>query len=419
MANHTNLRCLAATVLLVLAPACHAVSLRFIIPSGATTESSRLYYQMIQQFEKQEPGIRIEFEPTRSWDAVIDRVLSPGQARPGAGLFVAEVSQTLELEQLGAILPMEELLERNGQRMKDFLAPIPRQFLSSGYCVSKKLCGTPFFRSMPVALYNLDQIKAAGWDERNLPETWSELEALLEQLHAKSGRAPFFLGGDWYDWLFEATVIQAGGSLMDLRSNKVTLNTPAAVKALEFWKRLREKGLLDRAPEWKDTLTGFTSGRYPVVYYSSGGMETVRANNRFAWMADMMPRGTGHGAALGGGNLYAMADLGKEQQAAAVKFVQFLYRPDIQAQISAATGYFPAVEAAFDEPLLKERYTREEPFMRARGQIRFARPKLAALHNLTVRGIVRSAIDRSLEGGIDPQTALRTAQNEVDTLLAQ
>jgi sn-glycerol 3-phosphate transport system substrate-binding protein len=212
-------------------------------------------------------------------------------------------------------------------------------------------------------------------------------------------------------------VRQAGGSLFD--GARVTFATREASEALHYWKRLKDLKLLRRANNWKATLNGFIAGYYPVTYYSSGGMETVRTNARFAWMADMLPKKKNYGVAVGGGNLYISANLSQGQQEVALKLARFLLRPSVQARISAATGFFPAVDAAFMEAELKERYASEEAFVRVRQQLRYAKPKLMSVDNLKVRNILEKAIDRTLDEGVAPELALRDAQAEVDKLLGQ
>lgn len=401
-------------LLCLVAGTCSAVQLRFIVPGGATTESSRYYYNLAREFELAEPGIKVELIPLPAWDKVIDKVSELASQGHDAGLFVAEVSQTLELEKLGLIQPFDAVLAEQGINANDFLMPISRQYMESSYCASGKLCGPPFFRSMPVAFYNLDQLKSAGIPISDLPLNWAELEEVLEKIKRQSGKPPFVLGGDWYDWIFEATVIQAGGSLMTEKG--LNLANPAAIKALGFWKRLKDKGLLLRVPGWKDTIKGFMAGRYAVIYYSTGGMEGVRANSHFSWMADMMPKDVMYGATLGGGNLYFSANMSPEVKSAAVKFVRFLYQPSIQASTSKATGYLPVVETAYSESALRERYLSDEPFVRAKKQLRFAKTKFMAPDNLKVRRIIKTAIDQCLDSGVTPELALRRAQQEVDKL---
>lgn len=398
-------------------PVARAEPLKFIVPSGATSEVSRLYLNLVREFEHGEPGARIEFQPLSSWDDVVSSVRDLQAHGQNAGLFVAEVSETLELEKLGMIVPFEDVLQAHGVALSDFLAPLSREFLGNSYCMNKKFCGPPFVRSTPVALYNLEQLKTAGIDGAHLPVNWQEMEAMLLKLQRHSRQAPFCLGGDWYDYLFEAAVRQAGGSLFD--GTRVTLATPEAVAALRFWQRLKDLKLMRRANNWKATLNGFVAGYYPVTYYSSGGMESVRANAKFGWMADMLPKKKNYGVAVGGGNLYISANLSNEQQNMALKLASFLFRPSVQARISAATGFFPTVDAAFSEPELRERYTNEEAFVRVRQQLKYAKPKLMSVDNLRVRNILKKAIDRALDERVAPVTALKDAQAEVDQLLGQ
>jgi len=398
-------------------PASQAQTLKFIVPSGATSEGSRLYLNLVREFERGEPGVHIDFLPLSGWDDVVSSVKALQLQGRNSGLFVAEVSETLELEKLGLIVPFEDVLQAHGGSLGEFLAPLSREFLGNSYCLSKKFCGPPFLRSTPVALYNLDQLRSAGIDSARLPDSWHETELLLGKLQKRLGQEPFCLGGDWYDYLFEAAVRQAGGSLFD--GARVTLATREAAEALHYWKRLKDLRLLRRANNWKATLNGFIAGYYPVTYYSSGGMETVRAGAKFAWMADMLPKKKNHGVAVGGGNLYISANLSHRQQEVALKLAGFLLSPSVQARISAATGFFPTVDAAFSEAELKERYSSDEAFVRVREQLRYAKPKLMSVDNLRVRNILKKAIDRTLNEGVAPETALGDAQAEVDKLLGQ
>lgn len=408
----------SVTAGLLASPIGLAVTLKFVVPSGATSEASKVYFGLVSEFEKNEPGVKIEFKALNNWDDVVGMVREQVDKKQNAGVFVAEVSQTLELEHLGLITPWDDVLSgKNG--LKEFVAPISPQFLGNSYCATKKLCGPPIVRSMPVALYNLDKLKEAGITLEQLPTTWSAAESMLEKIRNHTNQPPFVLGGEWYDYLFEAMVIQAGGALMVPKGNKVTLDTPEAVEALKYWRQLKDKKLLTRTQTWKETIKGFAGGLYTVTYYSSGGMETVRSIAKFGWMADMLPKNKAYGVAVGGGNLYLSANMSQEEKDAAVKFAKFLYRPAVQARISAGTGFFPVVDAAFSEPELSERYTREEPFVRVRKQLKFVKPKIMATDNLKVREIVKKSIDRCLDEGMAPDKALQMAQKEVDQLLGQ
>lgn len=410
--------CLLASCLLAgcLAPACGApVRLQFIVPSGATSETSRMYYNLVHEFEAREPSVHVQFVPLNNWDEVIDNVRRlPAGGK--AAVFVAEVSETLELDRLGLIAPLGDLLARYGNE-KAFIAPLMPEFLGNSYCRNGKFCAPPFTRSTPVVLYNLEKLRAVGIDQNSLPANWVELESMLGKLQAHSHQPPFCLGGDWYDYLFEALVRQSGGTLMDTEHGKATLATPEAIEALTFWKRLKERRYMTRMNTWKATLNGFVGGYCAVSFYSSGGLETVRAGARFAWMADMLPKNKNYAVPTGGGNLYVARNMSEAEQKAALKLIAFLYQPSVQARISASTGFFPAVGSAFNQPVLAARYAREEAFMRVRGQLKYARPKLMGPDNLRLRTILKQAIDRTLNDGMDPAASLRQGQRDADRLL--
>lgn len=392
------------------------VQLKFIVPSGATSETSRLYYNLVHEFEAREPAIRVQFVPLNHWDDVIDNVRRlPAGGK--AAVFVAEVSETLELDRLGLIAPLGDLLAKYGNE-KAFIAPLMPEFLGNSYCRNGKFCGPPFMRSTPVVLYNLETLRTVGLGQDSLPSNWNEFETLLGKLQARTHQPPFCLGGDWYDYLFEAMVRQSGGTLMD-EHGKVTLATPESIEAMAYWKRLKDQHYLTRMNTWKATLNGFVGGYCAVSYYSSGGLETVRANARFAWMADILPKNKNYAVPAGGGNLYVASNMTEAEQKAALKLVAFLYQPPVQARISVSTGFFPAVGSAFAEPVLAARYTREEAFVRVRGQLKYAKPKLMGADNLRLRTILKQAIDRVLNDGMDPAASLRQAQHDAERLPLQ
>jgi ABC-type glycerol-3-phosphate transport system substrate-binding protein len=59
---------------LLASPAGHAVTLKFVVPSGATSEASKVYFSLANEFEKSEPGVKVEFKALNNWDDVIGTV---------------------------------------------------------------------------------------------------------------------------------------------------------------------------------------------------------------------------------------------------------------------------------------------------------------------------------------------------------
>jgi sn-glycerol 3-phosphate transport system substrate-binding protein len=389
-----------------------AANLKFIVPSAATSDANRLFVELAREFQRLSPDVAIEVVRLSDYDEVIGLVLRERAAGRGAGVFVAELSTTLELYAAGAIQPLEDAM---GPQFPAFKASLLPSFLGNSSAGGPFL-SAPFFRSMPVAFYNLDALAEAGVARDELPASWGEFEKLLERLTAKRGKPAFILGAEWYDWLFEAMVATTGGG-PKLDSRVPVLNSPGAVEALGVLERLQKKGLMVRSPSWKGTINAFSSGAYPVTFYSSGGAGMVETNARFAWTVNFIPRHSAKSVPVGGGNIFLSSRLPPDEQAAAIRFVDFLYSPAVQAKISEATGYFPVTRAAFDEPAMKKRYGGTDGYSRMYANLPNATAKLMTEKNLNVRAAIKAAIDRTLDEGVPAEASLAQAQRAVEQLL--
>lgn len=108
--------------------------------------------------------------------------------------------------------------------------------------------------------------------------------------------------------------------------------------------------------------------------------------------------------------------MSNDEKRAAWELARFLLKPSNQAQISIKSGYFPVVQAAFEEPILRKRYSLE-PFKRARKQLEFASAKIMTRNYVEIRKILKNAIDRTLDEGMSPEDSFKTAQQEAQKWL--
>ncbi|MGE5545981.1 MAG: extracellular solute-binding protein [Solirubrobacterales bacterium] len=408
------IRALSAIVIFLLLSLSEAsaAKLKFIVPSSATSDANRLFVELVQDFQRRSPDVAVEVVRLSDYDEVVGLVLRERAAGRGAGVFVAELSTTLELQAAGAIQPLEDAM---GPQFAAFRGSLLPSFLGNSSDGGRFL-SAPYYRSMPVAFYNLDALAEVGVSQDSLPASWGEFERLLEKLKAKRGKAAFLLGGDWYDWLFEAMAATTGAG-MKTDGGIPTLDSPGAVEALRFLERLNRKGLMVRSPSWKGAINAFSSGSYPVAFYSSGGAGMAEKSARFNWTTSFIPRHSQKSVPVGGGNLFLSSNLTAEEQAAAIRFIDFLYSPAAQAMLSEATGYFPVTRAAFDEPSMVKRYGGTDGYSRMHANLPNATAKLMTLSNLKVRGVIKAAIDRTLDEGVPADASLAQAQRAVEELL--
>ncbi|WP_144394652.1 ABC transporter substrate-binding protein [Pleionea sediminis] len=389
------------------------IEIPFYTPSGATTESSRTYKELVDIFESYNPDIKILFRPANNYNDVLNTVIALAKRKKSSGVSIIEISELLTLKDSDAIIPLDAFIAKR----RSFLSQFKPAFLENSYAENGALYGIPVFRSTPVILYNLDLLQTVGVGKSNLPKSWDELTELLIQLKEETGRAQFTLPGDWTEWIFEAFVIQNGGALANPSNTEVWFDKPTTIEALSYWKMLNQKGLLRQMRNWKGSLNYFTYfGKSAVTYYSSGGMHFVSEKAKFNWTSSFMPKNVQFGTPVGGANLFISKHMSEREQEAAWTFVEFLLQTENQVKISKATGYFPVTEAAFETPELKRVYE-DHAFAVNKEQLEFSRPKIMTRNYVKVRELLKEAINDALNNDMSAKAALEKAQKKAQAWL--
>ncbi|GAK02328.1 glycerol-3-phosphate ABC transporter, periplasmic glycerol-3-phosphate-binding protein [Geomicrobium sp. JCM 19037] len=116
-----------------------------------------------------------------------------------------------------------------------------------------------------------------------------------------------------------------------------------------------------------------------------------------------------------------MADIPEEVQEAAWEFVKYTVQPDVQAEWSAATGYFPVHTAAYNEPVLEELYEEFPQFLTSVEQLQNTTPSPATQGALMdafpeVREQIMISLERMHEG-MSAEDALNELESEINTII--
>ena len=387
------------------------VELQFHVPSAVTSESSRLYLNLIRDFELQHPNIKINFFPENSYDEVLNKVIQHASQQRASGVFVAEISELLTLKYASAIIPLDDFLKNHTSSVNAYLGEFLPSFLENSFDDHGRLYALPLFRSTPLIYYNLDKLEQVGYSDDQLPATWNELEVLLQKLYAFSNKTPLGLANTWYDWIFESFVRQNGGSLANNTNTQVLFDSKPVVESLTFWQDLFRSRLMARVQgSWKAAINGFVfKQNYPVIYYSSSGIDSVNKNASFRWTASVMPGKEKFAASVGAGNIFVSTFLNEDQKVAAWELLRYLTQPEIQAKIAFHTGYFPVIKKAFASKDLAQRYN-FTPYKNALKQLEYAEAKVMTRDFKWIRQILKNAIDESLDDMIPAKESLKRAQ---------
>lgn len=194
----------------------------------------------IAQFEKENPGIKIEYTAT-TWEGWLEKHLPAyvSGTPPDVCFISSDFFPTLAHQ--GFLQPLDEIDPLFVQQMKGYT--YPRSLEAASY--NGKVMGVPQDINHLFLIYNKALFTKAGLDPNKPPETWDELVACGQKIMA-AGVAKYALvwpgtppriAGLWsLGWVYSA-----GGELVseDLLHSRVT--EPAVVNAFNFMKDLETR----------------------------------------------------------------------------------------------------------------------------------------------------------------------------------
>ena len=222
----------------VFAPAIHAQTLQFKPEKGAKLRVlrwSRFVQGDIDQYMKNvqaftaKTGVEVRVD-NEGWEDV--RPKAAVAANTGAGpdiILSTNDDANLYPEKL---LDVTDLAEYLGKKYGGWYTGVQSYLKPDG----KKWLGVGLGTAGAMLVYRQSMLKAAGYD--SFPKDTAGFLAMMKALHAKGTPGGMALGnatgdGLWCNWL----IWSHGGKLVD-KTNKVVIDSPETLKALEYGKEL-------------------------------------------------------------------------------------------------------------------------------------------------------------------------------------
>ncbi len=287
-----------------------------------------------------------------------------------------------ELADSGAVLPAQSCINAT-KFNENTIAPIIRAQYSVGGVLWPAYMGV----SVPAMAYNADHFRKAGLDPAKAPRTLAEVEADAKQLKAKKvSDHPIAMIIDpmlietWLTGAGAAIVSDGNGRSAD--AQRSTLNSAAAVKLFTDLRRMYDEGLIefyDNDQNQIQHLVAMANGKSSIAFDQSSVATSVQAfvggDKKAQEQARQMAGSNGLGTsttttdyrtgqfpgltAPGKVSVYGTAwfisqNVPPEQQAAAWKFVEFMYRTSSQATWLSTGAYLPVSPATMKDPKVKE-----------------------------------------------------------------
>lgn len=224
-----------------------------------------------------------------------------------------------------------------------------------------RMAGLPIAYSTPVLFYNKNAFRKAKLDADKPPQTWFEMQGVLDKLQEAGYTCPYTTS--WPSWVHVDNVSSVSGVQAVSDKGQLTFNGLPQVKHIAMmatWTKANYFHLFGRKDEanekflsgecamittdsWEHTAfrdaKGVELGVAPLPYHDDvyGGRKNTLADGAALWA------GAGHSAA---------------EYKVAAKFISFLLKPEMQVELVRTYGQLPltgAARAAAKSKILRDR----------------------------------------------------------------
>ena len=210
-------------------------------------ENRDIFQTLVSKFNQENPDIKVEALYIGQPDAQLPKIFASvvSDQPPDILWFVAQI--TGKLDQLGALLPLENWL--NNSTIKSEINPA----MFDSMKLNEHILSVPFATNNAAVFYRPSLFDQAGIN--STPHNWSELRAAAKQLTQDTNNDErldqhgIFLSlgkGEWTVFTWLPFIYSAGGDL--LQREKPNLVNPGAIAALQLGADLVKDGVAILSP---------------------------------------------------------------------------------------------------------------------------------------------------------------------------
>lgn len=406
----------AAAALVLTLAACHSAAARDreTIEFWGLGREGEVVQSLIPAFEREHPGVHVVVQQI-PWTAAHEKLLTAfvGNATPD----VAQLGNTWvpEFVALHALLRLDSLVAASAEvhRASYFQGIWETNVLDSA------LYGIPWYVDTRLLFYRKDLLARAGF--ATPPTTWSDWLAAMRAMKAQGGpeRYPIALPiNEWPPPIIFA--LQAGSPILKDGARFGAFTDPPFHRAFDFYLGMYRAGLAPTlaSNDISNIYQEFARGAFAMWITGPWNIGEFRRRTppefQDKWGTAPLPGPTGpaSGMSLAGGSSLVVFRA-SHHTAAAWQLVEFLSRPDAQAQFYKLTGDLPARTEAWRDSSLAadpaihgfwEQLQRVVPT-----------PQVPEWELIATR--VFDYAEQAIRGGLPPDTALARLDGEVNRIL--
>ncbi|MDI3297761.1 MAG: ABC transporter substrate-binding protein [Bacillota bacterium] len=387
-----------------------------IVWSSGPLSNLGLRQQLIDMFEQQHPEIRVQLNqlPNSTDTQRNTYVTQISSGSPTPDVYSGDVIWPAQFAAHGLAMPLDRYFPRSVTARL-----IPGAVQADTF--QGKLYAVPWFTDAGFLYYRKDLLQRY---DLPVPATWDQLFQEAQTLQQRGAvRYGFVFQGAQYEGLvcdFTEMLAGAGGQVL-APDGKVLLDSPQAVKAAQFLRKLVQSGVAPEAVstyQEPDSLNVFATGDaaflrnwpYAWAVLNDPQQSKVVGKVGMAVLPDW-PGGTQGPAALGGWNLFINPH--SKHVDAAVTFIKFLISPQAQKFIALKGGHLPVLLSAYDDQEVRS----ANPFFALKPTV-VPRPSWTPNYP-ELSSKLQVALHDILTGQVTPAAGIRQASQEIRQVVGQ
>jgi multiple sugar transport system substrate-binding protein len=370
--------------------------------------------QLIPEFERQNPGIRVRVQQM-PWTAAHEKLLTAyvGESTPD----VSQLGNTWvpEFAALGALEPLDPWVARStATEIADFFPGI-----WATNVVDDTLFGVPWYVDTRVLFYRSDILARAG--HRSPPTTWDEWVTAMERLKALGGKDQYPILLPVEEWAQPVIFgLQNGAPILRDGGRYGAFSEPRFRRAFEFYIGLYRRGLAPIVASQQVANPFQEFARGGITMWITGPWNIGELRKRLPpelqddWATTPLPapRPPGPGVSNAGGSSLVIFR-GSRNKAQAWKLIEFLTAAEQQRRFFQITGDLPARESAWrDTALAGDRHARA--FLEQLRRVQ-PMPKVPEWEQIATR--VAQAAEQVARGQRSIDEALAALDRDVNAML--
>jgi multiple sugar transport system substrate-binding protein len=329
--------------------------INFVTAKFESTTSMQQFVDAYNQSQSDYSVVVRELPPPSSSTEVHQQLVQQLGSSSGVDVFTQDVIWIAEFASAGWAMKLDEEFSE-----ADRSAFFPGLVEACTYDGS--FTAVPFYQDAGQLYYRSDLLDAAGLE---VPKTWDDLTSAARALMGKGAR----LGFSWQAKQAEILVCNlvefvasAGGSILGPDGRTVMIAEPEAVEAVQYmYDTMNSLGISPKdVLSWDEepSRQPFTGGEAAFLRQWSyvWGVSQDPSQSKVVGKVGVAPLPAfagGQSAACLGGYQLGVAEASKNKDGA-LDFVRWMTSEDTQLAYAEQFGSAPALQAAYDNPKLKE-----------------------------------------------------------------